>query len=132
MGPAEEDVARAFAGAIPVGGTLFTATTRQREVLEAAARDRGCRFEAVGAEEILAVTDEEMRGFSHLEHRENVALALRVCASLAIPRDVALRGMWSAAPDPGALTVYSRFTSRAMSAARNRIGRHSFRAKRSV
>jgi poly-gamma-glutamate synthase PgsB/CapB len=106
MGPAEEDVARAFAGAIPVGGVLFTTAARHWDVLEEASRDRHTRFEHVSGEEVAAVTDSEMRGFSYLEHKENVALALRVCDSFGVARDVALRGMWNAAPDPGVLTVH--------------------------
>jgi len=106
MGPAEIDVARAFAGAIPVNGTLFTAADRQTDILEAAARDRQSRVEWVTRDDLAAVGTEAMAGFSYLEHAENVALALRVCASLGVDRETALRGMWEAAPDPGVLTVH--------------------------
>jgi len=106
MGPGELGVAEAFAGAIPVGGTLYTATETQLEVFERAARDRNSEVVAVTREEVAAVSDADITGFSYLEHRENVALALRVCAALGVERDVALRGMWSAPPDPGTLTVH--------------------------
>ncbi|MBI4704363.1 MAG: poly-gamma-glutamate synthase PgsB, partial [Deltaproteobacteria bacterium] len=42
----------------------------------------------------------------YTEHAENVALALRVCADLDVPRETALRGMWQAAPDPGAMAEH--------------------------
>jgi poly-gamma-glutamate synthase PgsB/CapB len=106
MGPEESDVARALAGALPVGATLFTAADRQLPILEEAARDRNTKVEVVSDEEVEAVTSEEIRGFSYLEHKENVALALRVCTALGVEREVALRGMWSAAPDPGVLTIH--------------------------
>jgi poly-gamma-glutamate synthase PgsB/CapB len=106
MGPSEADVALALAGAIPVGGTLFTATERHLESLREAAADRGSRVVAVSESEIEAVTDEELRQFPHLEHKANAALALRVCAELGVDRETALRGMWSALPDPGALTLH--------------------------
>ena len=106
MGPGEQDVARAFAGMVPVAGVLFSAAERWQDVLEQAARDRGSQFVPVRPEEIEAVSDAEMRGFSYLEHRENVALALRVCAAFGVDREVALGGMWSAPADPGALTVH--------------------------
>jgi poly-gamma-glutamate synthase PgsB/CapB len=106
MGPGEEDVALALAGSIPVEGTLFTATQRHRETLERCAADRGSAFVAISAEEIAGVSDEEMRRFRHLEHRENVALALRVCRELGVAREVALQGMWDSASDPGALTLH--------------------------
>ena len=106
MGPGESEIAKAFAGMVPVGGTLFAATEDQLETFESAARDRHSKLIAISREEVAAVRDAEMREFSYLEHRENVALALRVCAELGVERDVALRGMWSAAPDSGTLTVH--------------------------
>lgn len=106
MGPTETDVAWALAGTVPVGGTLFTAEQRQRAVFEAAARDRGSALVAVGEAEIAAVTAEELQRFSYVEHAENVALALTVCAALGVPRGTALAGMWSARPDPGVMTAH--------------------------
>jgi poly-gamma-glutamate synthase PgsB/CapB len=106
MGPEEEDVALALAGAIPARGMLFTATERHLETLERCAANRGTSVVALTPEEIDAISDEEIRGFRHIEHRANVALALRVCAEFGVERSVALRGMWEAAPDPGALAVH--------------------------
>jgi poly-gamma-glutamate synthase PgsB/CapB len=106
MGPAEVNIADAFAGMVPIGGTLFTGADDQFEVFERAARDRRSELVVIAREEIAAVSDDEMRGFSYLEHKENVALALRVCAALGVERKLALQGMWSARPDPGTLTVH--------------------------
>jgi poly-gamma-glutamate synthase PgsB/CapB len=60
----------------------------------------------LGAAEVAAVTDEQMQGFSYIEHAENVALALRVCEDVGIDRQTALRGMWQATPDPGVLAAH--------------------------
>jgi poly-gamma-glutamate synthase PgsB/CapB len=106
MGPGEADVALALAGAIPVAGTVFTATERHLDILERAAADRGSELVAVSHEEAEVVTDDEMRQFAYLEHKANVALALRVCAAFGVDRQTALRGMTAARPDPGALTVH--------------------------
>jgi poly-gamma-glutamate synthase PgsB/CapB len=106
MGPDEAGVALAFAGTIPVGGTFYTASENQLEVFKRAARDRDSEMVVVSREEVAEVSDADITGFSYLEHRENVALALRVCAALGVERDVALQGMWSAPPDPGTLTVH--------------------------
>ena len=106
MGPGEEDVGLAISGSIPVGGKLFTSTERHLELLEQAAADRGTTVVAVGEDEIATVGDEDLAGFSYLEHESNVALALRVCAEFGIDRETALSGMWSARPDPGVLTVH--------------------------
>jgi poly-gamma-glutamate synthase PgsB/CapB len=105
MGPEESDVALALAGTIPRGGTLYTAADRQLDVLREAADDRGSELVTISREEVASV-EADLHGFRYLEHAENVALALRVCASLGVERDVALRGMWQAEPDPGVLTVH--------------------------
>jgi poly-gamma-glutamate synthase PgsB/CapB len=47
-----------------------------------------------------------MSKFDHLEHRENVALALSVARHLNIADDVALAGMYCSHPDIGALRLY--------------------------
>jgi poly-gamma-glutamate synthase PgsB/CapB len=99
-------VALALAGSVPVGGPLFTAADRHLEALEAAAADRGAELVAIGEAEIEGVSDDDMREFTYLEHKANVALALRVCAELGVDRATALRGMWQSRPDPGVLTVH--------------------------
>lgn len=106
MGPDEADVGLALAGSIPVGGTLFTSAERYVETLASAAADRGTALVALSDAEIGEVTDEELRRFSYVEHRANVALALRVCGEFGVDRELALRGMCEAVPDPGALTIH--------------------------
>ena len=69
-------------------------------------RDRGTRLVPVGDAEVAAVSADDLARFTYLEHRENVALALAVCAELGIPRAVALEGMSSAEPDIGALREF--------------------------
>ncbi len=106
MGPDEVDVAQALAAMTPRGGKLFTAERKHLPVLAAAARDRQSELVAVSEEESARVSAEELAGFSYTEHADNVALALRVCEDLGVPRDVALKGMWQGAPDPGVLTEH--------------------------
>jgi len=103
MGPSEEDVARALAATVPVGGVFVTAERKHREFFQQVARDRGSRFHA--AEDISCpVTPEEVAAFSYLEHQENIELALAVCEEVGIDHETAIRGMWRAKPDPGAMT----------------------------
>ncbi|MEM6962407.1 MAG: poly-gamma-glutamate synthase PgsB [Myxococcota bacterium] len=106
MGPGGLDVAKALAGMMPRGAKCFTAEQEHLAVFEHAAKDRGTRLEAVGEEEVHLLTAEMMAGFSHYEHRDNVALALRVCEDLGVDRQRALEGMQSMRPDPGALTFH--------------------------
>ena len=109
MGPGRLDVATALAGTTPVAGELFTAESRvdSLRVLRMAAEDRSSQLHVITANDSATVTEEELSRFSYLEHAENVALALRVCSSIGVDRSVALRGMWTATPDPGAMTVHT-------------------------
>lgn len=106
MGPSVEDVARSLAGTVPVGAKLFTAEQRQLPILREAARDRQSRVIEIDDDAVASVSWDELERFPYIEHPDNVALALRVCEDLGIDRQVALEGMWSAAPDPGVMTVF--------------------------
>jgi poly-gamma-glutamate synthase PgsB/CapB len=106
MGPTGRDVAKALAGMIPPRGKLYTAYRDHLGVLAAACADRRCEFYPTSPADVAALTPLDMAGFSYVEHAENVALALRVCAALGIERRTALQGMWKAQPDPGAMTVH--------------------------
>lgn len=106
MGPTEENVARALAGMVPYKGKLFTAEQRHLDILAQAARDRRTQLIPVGQDQIAAVSPADLAGFSYVEHAENVALALRVCAEFGVDRATALRGMWKARPDPGVMTTH--------------------------
>ena len=106
MGPDEVDVAKALAAMTPRRGKLFTTERKHLGIFSDAAKDRRSELVAVDEKETAQVTAEDLAGFGYTEHADNVALALRVCADLGIARDVALKGMWQAAPDPGVLTEH--------------------------
>ncbi len=106
MGPSKRDVAAALAGMTPVGGKLYTAERDHLDLFARAAADRKSALIAVTEEEIARITPLDLSGFMYLEHAENVALALRVCEDLGVSRATALQGMWTAKPDPGAMTAH--------------------------
>jgi len=106
MGPTEVNVARALAGMVPYRAKLYTCEKRHLSIFADAAKDRHSELITVTDEDVAGVTDEEMAGFSYVEHPENVALALRVCADLGVDRQTALQGMWNAHPDPGVMTTH--------------------------
>jgi poly-gamma-glutamate synthase PgsB/CapB len=106
MGPREEDVALSLLGTTPVEGKLFTAEWDYPDAFLFACQDRKSELHVVEQGEIDKISDEEMTGFNHIEHKENVALSLKVCKSLGVPREVALQGMWRALPDPGAMREF--------------------------
>lgn len=104
MGTNLTEVARSLSRSMPVGGICVTAERGRLNVLREEASRRHCRLLVVSEDD---VTDEELEGFTHHAFKENVAIALRVAEELGVPRDLALEGMWSVAPDPGVLRVDS-------------------------
>lgn len=104
MGPTVDDAARVMAQTMPVRGAAFTCERERAAILEAVAHERGSTLTVVPEE---TVSDEELTAFPYLEHKDNVALALAVCAHLGVERRVALDGMYGAQPDPGALQRYT-------------------------
>jgi poly-gamma-glutamate synthase PgsB/CapB len=101
MGPGLMDVAKALSATIPANQHFFTAENRIYPYLEKIAAEKKCI--PVQSDE-KDVSDEEMAGFTYIEHRENVALALSVCKHLGVNRKTALKGMYAAIPDEGVLT----------------------------
>jgi len=103
MGERIEMIADALSGTIPKGGLVFTAEDENFSLLKRNADKLGAMIVKV---EPSSVSDEEMRHFSYIEHKENVAVALAVAEHLGIDRKTALAGMYKAHPDPGALFRY--------------------------
>jgi poly-gamma-glutamate synthase PgsB/CapB len=106
MGPTEEDVAKALAGMIPVGGVLFTAERKHLGILKEAAEDRKTRLVSVSDADVEAVSNRDLSRFKYVEHKENVALVLKVLEEFGVEREAALQGIWRANPDPGALSEH--------------------------
>ncbi|QUE30729.1 poly-gamma-glutamate synthase PgsB [Francisella philomiragia] len=107
MGPTERDVAKALAGTVPVKSKYFTAEDTHIDFFEYACKDRETELIVATAADAELVSDDEINKFVYSEFKINVALALKVTDDLGIPRDVALKGMWEATPDPGAMTEYN-------------------------
>jgi poly-gamma-glutamate synthase PgsB/CapB len=104
MGPTLPDVARSLSRSMPVGGICVTAERDLLPILQEEADKRSCQLIAVGPE---SITDDDMAGFDHHSFKENVAVSLVVARLLGVPRELALKGMWQAPPDPGVLRVDS-------------------------
>lgn len=106
MGPKEEDIAKSFCATIPPNGTVFTAERKYTPILEYGCNDRNARLVTVSEAEVESITDDTMKKFEYIEHKENVALALKICKDFGIEEEIALRGICSAKPDPGALMSF--------------------------
>lgn len=104
LGPTVDDVAEALGQTLPTRGQAFTAERGRAPILERIARSRGTELHVVDGD---GVSPEDLAGFAYVEHAENVALALAVCAHLGVERATALRGMQEATPDPGVLRRYT-------------------------
>jgi poly-gamma-glutamate synthase PgsB/CapB len=103
MGPTLNDVAEAVCGTIPANALLVSADSSMRDTIKKRAGALNTRVKFVSGK---TITDEVMRPFSYLEHRDNVACALAVTKDLRIKDNLALEGMYQAAPDPGVLRTF--------------------------
>jgi poly-gamma-glutamate synthase PgsB/CapB len=106
MGPTDRDVAWALAGSTPVNGRLFTAEVEHIDIFTVAAEDRGSSLRQIQDSEVQAIGNRTLQRFRYQEHAENIALALSICEELGVAREVALDGMTTLAPEPGATQVY--------------------------
>ncbi len=104
MGHTLPEIADALSNTIPHKGLLITSEGREslRAQLAQNAAQLGSQFLYADP---ANVTDEELKGFSYLAFKENLALGLAVAQLLDIPRETALRGMRRALPDIGAVFV---------------------------
>jgi len=103
MGYSLPEIAITLSKTIPEGQHLFTAEKVMYSLLKAAAEKKHTVVHSIDTE---TITQDEMIGFRYMEHKENVELALSVCEHLGISREVALRGMYKAIPDAGALDFH--------------------------
>jgi gamma-polyglutamate synthase len=104
MGPLVKDVAIALSGTIPKNGDFFTAENVYLPYFQAIAEKRNSKLHHSNPD---SVTDNDMKGFSYVEHKENVALALMVCEKVGVDRKTALTGMYQATPDAGVLRIFT-------------------------
>jgi gamma-polyglutamate synthase len=102
MGPRLEHVAIALSSTTPKNGKLFTSENRFAEFLRDIAERKGTSFHLTTKDREPTV--DEMDKFNHVEIPENVALALDICESVGVKRELALEGMYKVTPDVGATT----------------------------
>ena len=100
MGYTLPEIAVALGNTIPKHQNLFTSEKILFPNLKDISEKRNSIIHLADENQ---VTEAEMNGFSYIEHKENVSLALAVSEHLNIDRKVALRGMYNAIPDAGAL-----------------------------
>ncbi len=103
MGPTLACVAASLCNSIPRNGHLFTSEDQFLDIIQIRAKMRNT---TVHKADPCKINDSDMRGFTYLEHKDNVSLALAVCEHFGVKRADALRGMQTAIADPGVLRRY--------------------------
>ncbi len=103
MGYTVDDITHSLCNSIPDNGTLIATEGTTNDIIKNRAAQNNSDVVFCSGED---VPSETMHGFSYLEHRENVALALKVCDLAGVEKETALKGMTSAQPDPGALHIW--------------------------
>jgi poly-gamma-glutamate synthase PgsB/CapB len=102
MGSTVDAVAEALSATIPATGTVVIGPTGGADVLVRAAQASGTRVVRAGGSD-RAGDGGPGRPWSE----DNLDVALAVTRALGIPDDTARRGMFAAAPDPGAISTSS-------------------------
>ena len=102
MGTELESIAEALGESIPDRGKAFVGSEGMGEYIQAVfsrmAAQRGAQLAFVPIDE---ETQALRSAFAYPMHAQNLALALEVCGACGVSREIALRGMQSAKPDPG-------------------------------
>jgi gamma-polyglutamate synthase len=101
MGPRLRDVGHALCGTIPKNSKIFTSEDRCLNWIKEVAKKRKTEVHNALAS---TISDKDMEGFAYIEHKDNVALALDICASLGVGKEIALEEMKKTFPDEGVLT----------------------------
>lgn len=104
MGETLEEICVSLLSTCPSDGVLITAERDpeiQRVMFEEAARKR-TRVIVADPE---TVSDEDLLRFDYIAFKENVAIGVALADLLEIPRELAMKGMVEAAPDPGVLRM---------------------------
>lgn len=104
MGETLPEIARSLLSTCPRNGILVTSEQNPEivEIMREVAERNGTKLVVADPDE---VTDEENSTFDFISFKENVTIALAIADIIGIPRDVAIRGMAKAEPDPGVLRM---------------------------
>ncbi|TXC76115.1 poly-gamma-glutamate synthase PgsB [Luteibaculum oceani] len=103
MGPRLENVAEAISNTVPKNSKLYTAEDRFGGLLTEKSKKRNSE---IYFSDLGQVSQQDMKGFTYLEHASNVALALDICEDLGVDKTVALEAMKKSVPDEGVLRKY--------------------------
>ncbi len=104
MGETLPEIARSLLSTCPRNGILITAERNPEVTVVIEEVAAGLGTEVVYAD-AGAVTKEDIARFDYIAFEDNVAIGLTIAEMLGIDREVAMRGMVDAPPDPGVLRM---------------------------
>jgi len=102
MGPTTDEIARAFASTIPYNGYLIVTENQYTDYFRKIAKQRNTQ---IFVSDNSKIPENYVEQFDYVLFPDNVAIGLAVAKVFGISRNVALKGMLKALPDPGALRI---------------------------
>jgi poly-gamma-glutamate synthase PgsB/CapB len=112
MGYTLEEIAESLSNTIPENGILITAEYNLKllEIIYNRAKQRNTKVIVANNHQ---VSSQDLEGFTHFAHEENIAIGYEIAKLFNISKERALRAMQSAPPDPGAFQIeYLQFQER--------------------
>jgi len=103
IGPGLNNMAESLKLTIPQKGVLLTAEKDYFSLFKEQADKLKTKIIWADPDD---VSDRTINKFNYMNFKENVSIALRVNKLLGVEKEIALRGMLKANPDPGALKIY--------------------------
>ncbi|MCD4797320.1 MAG: poly-gamma-glutamate synthase PgsB [Candidatus Cloacimonetes bacterium] len=103
MGPGIRNVTLSLCNTLPPNRIAFTSEKKMFPLMKKQAEISKTKL--ILSDE-QSISDDNMKGFGYIEHKENIALSLDVCEHLGIDRNIALKGMYEANPDIGASEIF--------------------------
>ncbi|MBD1945062.1 poly-gamma-glutamate synthase PgsB [Coleofasciculus sp. FACHB-712] len=109
MGETLEEIAESLSKTIPQDAIFITSESEPR-LLNILWKNAKKKNSLMLIADKHSVKPEDMEGFSHFAHEENVAIGYEIAKILKLPRDRALKAMKAAVADPGAFNIeYIKF-----------------------
>ncbi|MDO4594434.1 MAG: poly-gamma-glutamate synthase PgsB [Tissierellia bacterium] len=103
MGPTREQIAWAFSKTIPYKGTVVIPDDEFKSYFIKEARKKKAKVKVTDLSE---VSEELMNRFDYVVFPNNIAVPFAIADLLNIDREVAIRGMLKAKPDPGIVRIF--------------------------
>ena len=109
MGWTLEEITNSLCEFIPSNGILVCGEQNPKlvKIIKDRAREKNTRV--IFTDDCLTGSDRQiLKKLTHIEHEENITLALKVAEVLGIDKKTSIKGIVNARPDPGALKIFEK------------------------